>query len=103
MRNDGSRVEGRQVVAGVPLLLRADGTAALLGPYGEATGFDAAVGFDSQGLWEVMDSTTGEWCAVVGVEDRAAVEAAAGPSARVRPLNGVDLVAMGIRCDAYQP
>lgn len=103
VRNDGSRVEGRHVVAGVPLLLRADGTAALLGPYGEEPGFEAAVGFDSQGLWEVMDSTTGQWCAVVGVEDRAAVEAAAGPSARVRPLDATDLVAMGIRCDAYQP
>jgi phage-related protein (TIGR01555 family) len=103
VRNDGSRIEGRHVVAGVPLQLRSDGTASLLGPYGNETGMEAAVGFDNHGLWEVMDTTTGQWCAVVGVAAREAVESAAGPEARIRPLDGVDLIAMGICCDAYQP
>jgi hypothetical protein len=103
VRNDGTRVTGRQIVAGISVELRADGSAALLGPYGEETGLEAAVGFDTQGLWEVMDSNTGQWCAVVGVEDRDSVLAAAGANARIRALNEVDLVAMGIRCDAYQP
>jgi phage-related protein (TIGR01555 family) len=101
VRNDGTRVEGHQVVCGIPLLMRSDGTASLLGPYGESTPFEAAVGFDRQGVWEVVSTTTGQWCAVVGVEHRDAVEAAAGANTRVRPLDSVDLVAMGIRCDAY--
>jgi hypothetical protein len=60
------------------------------------------VGPDSAGLWEVMDAATGEWFAVVGIEDQQALVAAAGPDATVRRLDSIDLVAMGVRCDAYQ-
>lgn len=48
-----------------------------------------------------MDAT-GEWFAVVGVADQQALQAAAGPDATIRRLDSIDLVAMGIRCDAYE-
>jgi hypothetical protein len=89
------------VVAGVPLDVRADGSAALVGPYGQPiAGLNAAVGFDSEGLWEVLGAG-GQWCAVVGVNDAELVSTAAGASARVRRLDGLDLIAMGVRCDSY--
>ena len=102
VRADGSRVTGRRVVAGVPVDVRIDGSATLVGPYGQALALEAAVGFDSTGLWEVL-SPAGQWTAVVGVEDQAMVVAAAGPGARVRRLDGIDLLAMGVRCDSYEP
>jgi hypothetical protein len=102
VRADGSRVTGRRVVAGVPVDVRIDGSATLVGPYGQALALEAAVGFDSTGLWEVL-SPAGQWTAVLGVEDQAMVVAAAGPGARVRRLDGLDLVAMGVRCDSYEP
>jgi phage-related protein (TIGR01555 family) len=102
VRADGSRVTGRRVVAGVPVDVRIDGSATLVGPYGQGLGLEAAVGFDSTGIWEVL-SPAGQWTAVVGVEDQAMVVAAAGPGARVRRLDGIDLLAMGVRCDSYEP
>jgi hypothetical protein len=102
VRTDGSRITGRRVVAGVTLDVRADGSACLVGPYGEPLPLEAAVGFDSSGLWEVVDPVSGQWTAVVGVEDRASVVAAAGGDGiRVRRLDGLDLIAMGVRCDSY--
>jgi hypothetical protein len=102
VRTDGSRITGRRVVAGVTLDVRADGSASLVGPYGEPLSLEAAVGFDSSGLWEVVDPVSGQWTAVVGVEDRASVVAAAGGDGiRVRRLDGLDLIAMGVRCDSY--
>ncbi len=100
VRADGSRVTGRRVVAGVPLDVNADGSANLVGPYGNRLGLEAAVGFDSSGLWEVV-GPAGDWTAVVGVEEQATVAAAAGEGARVRRLNSIDLLAMGVRCDSY--
>ena len=101
VRADGARITGRRVVAGVPLEVRADGSAALVGPYGQPIArLNAAVGFDSEGLWEVLGAG-GQWCAVVGVNDAELVSTAAGASARVRRLDGLDLIAMGVRCDSY--
>jgi len=101
VRADGARITGRRVVAGVPVEVRADGSAALVGPYGQPiAGLNAAVGFDSEGLWEVLGAG-GQWCAVVGVSDADLVSAAAGASARVRRLDGLALIAMGVRCDSY--
>ena len=100
VRADGSRVTGRRVVAGVPLDVNADGSANLVGPYGNRLGLEAAVGFDSSGLWEVV-GPAGDWTAVVGVEEQATVAAAAGKGARVRRLDSIDLLAMGVRCDSY--
>jgi hypothetical protein len=102
VRADGSRVTGRRVVAGVPVDVRIDGTATLVGPYGQALALEAAVGPDPTGLWEVL-SPAGQWTAVLGVKDQAMVVAAAGPGARVRRLDGLDLLAMGVRCDSYEP
>lgn len=101
VRADGARITGRRVVAGVPVEVRADGSAALVGPYGQPiAGLNAAVGFDSEGLYEVLGAG-GQWCAVVGVSDAELVSAAAGADARVRRLDGLDLIAMGVRCDSY--
>ena len=102
VRADGSRVTGRQVIAGVTVEVRSDGSASLVGPYGETLQHQAAIGFDSAGLWEVVNLTTGEWTAVVGVEDFETVRAAAGEGARFRRLDAVDLIAMGVRCDTYE-
>lgn len=102
VREDAWQLPARLQVAGVTVDVRVDGTGLLVGPYGTATAHEAVVGPDSQGLWEVMDSATGEWFAVVGVADQQALQAAAGDDAIVRRLDSIDLVAMGIRCDAYQ-
>jgi hypothetical protein len=101
VKADGSRATGRQLVAGVPVVVRADGSAHLVGAHGEALPLAAAIGFDSAGIWEVLDGATQQWCAVVGVEHESAVRAAAGPGARVRRMDSIDMVAMGVRCDAY--
>jgi phage-related protein (TIGR01555 family) len=101
VREDAWELPARLTVAGVTVDVGTDGTGALIGPYGTPTPHQAVVGPDPAGLWEVMDST-GEWFAVVGVADQQALEAAAGPDARVRRLDAIDLVALGVRCDAYQ-
>ena len=102
VREDAWELPARLTVAGVTVDVGADGTGALIGPYGTPTPHQAVVGPDPAGLWEVMDSATGEWFAVVGVADQQALEAAAGPDVMVRRLDAIDLVALGVRCDAYQ-
>lgn len=102
VREDAWQLPARLQVAGVTVDVGLDGTGPLIGPYGTATPHQAVVGPDPSGLWEVMDSATGEWFAVVGVSDQQALLAAAGTDAIVRRLDSIDLVAMGIRCDAYQ-
>jgi uncharacterized protein len=102
VREDAWELPARLQVAGVTVDVGADGTGPLVGPYGTATPHQAVVGPDPSGLWEVMDSGTGEWFAVVGVSDQQALVAAAGPDAIVRRLDAIDLVAMGVRCDVYQ-
>ena len=100
VRADGVCLPGRLSVAGVRVDAGLDGTGLLVGPYGQPTTYEAVVGCESSGLWEVMDSATGEWLVVVGVSDGQAIRQAA-PGATVRPLDSIDLTAMGIRCDAY--
>jgi hypothetical protein len=102
IREDAWQLPARLQVAGVLVDVGTDGTGPLIGPYGTATPHQAVVGPDSAGLWEVMDAATGEWFAVVGIEDQQALVAAAGPDATVRRLDSIDLVAIGVRCDAYQ-
>jgi hypothetical protein len=99
-RADSISLPARLKVAGVLVDVRIDGTGQLVGPYGQPTQHEAVVGQDPTGLWEVMDSETGEWLVVVGVSDGRSIQQAA-PGAMVRPLDSVDLVAMGVRCDAY--
>jgi phage-related protein (TIGR01555 family) len=102
VREDAWQLPARLTVAGVTVDVGADGTGPLIGPYGTPTPHQAVVGPDTSGLWEVMDGATGEWFAVVGVEDQQALVAAAGHDATIRRLDSVDLVALGVRCDAYQ-
>jgi len=100
IREDAWELPARISVAGVTVDVGVDGIGPLVGPYGAPTPHQAIVGPDATGLWEVMDST-GEWFAVVGVADQEALQTAAGPNATIRRLDSVDLVAMGVRCDAY--
>ena len=102
VREDAWELPARLTVAGVTVDVGTDGTGSMVGPYGTPTPHQAVVGPDPAGLWEVMDSATGEWFAVVGVADQQALEAAAGPDALVRRLDAIDLVALGVRCDAYR-
>lgn len=101
VREDAWELPARLKVAGVIVDVGPDGTGPLIGPYGTPTPHQAVVGPDPTGLWEVMDST-GDWFAVVGVADQQALQAAAGPDALVRRLDSIDLVALGVRCDAYE-
>lgn len=101
VREDAWELPARLKVAGVIVDVGPDGTGPLIGPYGTPTPHQAVVGPDPTGLWEVMDST-GDWFAVVGVADQQALQAAAGPDATVRRLDSIDLVALGVRCDAYE-
>lgn len=101
VREDAWELPARLKVAGVIVDVGPDGTGPLIGLYGTPTPHQAVVGPDPTGLWEVMDST-GDWFAVVGVADQQALQAAAGPDATVRRLDSIDLVAMGVRCDAYE-
>lgn len=100
VREDAWQLPARLTVAGVTVDVGTDGTGPLIGPYGTPTPHQAVVGPDATGLWEVMDAA-GDWFAVVGVADQQALQAAAGPDALVRRLDSVDLVALGVRCDAY--
>jgi phage-related protein (TIGR01555 family) len=100
VRTDAVCLPARLKVAGLVVDTRIDGTGRLVGPYGQPTSYEAVVGQGDSGIWEVMDSETGEWLAVVGVADRRLLEQAA-PGAKIRPLSSLDLAAMGIRCDAY--
>lgn len=102
VREDAWELPARIKAAGVVVDVDTDGTGPMVGPYGTPTPHQAVVGPDPAGLWEVMDSATGEWFAVVGVADQQALEAAAGPDAMVRRLDAIDLVALGVRCDTYQ-
>lgn len=102
VRQDAWQLPARIRVAGVTVDVAADGIGPLIGPYGSPTPHQAIVGPDGSGLWEVMDAATGEWFAVVGVADGQALQAAAGPDATIRRLDSVDLIALGVRCDAYQ-
>ncbi|MEB3319312.1 MAG: anti-CBASS Acb1 family protein [Cyanobium sp.] len=101
VREDAWELPARLKVAGVIVDVGPDGTGHLIGPYGTPTPHQAVVGPDPTGLWEVMDSS-GDWFAVVGVADQQALQAAAGPDAMVRRLDSIDLVALGVRCDAYE-
>lgn len=101
VREDAWQLPARLKVAGVIVDVGPDGTGPLIGPYGTPTPHQAVVGPDPTGLWEVMDST-GDWFAVVGVADQQALQAAAGPDATVRRLDSIDLIALGVRCDAYE-
>jgi phage-related protein (TIGR01555 family) len=101
VREDAWELPARLKVAGVVVDVSTDGTGPLIGPYGTPTPHQAVVGPDQSGLWEVMDSA-GDWFAVVGVADQQALQAAAGPDAMVRRLDSIDLVALGVRCDAYE-
>ena len=100
VRTDAAALPARLAVAGVRVDTNPDGTGLLVGPYGQATRYEAVVGQENSGLWEVMDAETGEWLVVVGVSDGRAIEQAA-PGVKIRPLDAIDLSAMGIRCDAY--
>lgn len=100
VRTDAAALPARLTVAGVRIDTNPDGTGRLVGPYGQATRYQAVVGQDDSGLWEVMDAETGEWLVVVGVSDGRAIEQAS-PGVMIRPLDAMDLSAMGIRCDAY--
>lgn len=100
VREDAWELPARLKVAGVIVDVAPDGTGPLIGPYGTPTPHQAVVGPDPTGLWEVMDST-GDCFVVVGVADQQTLMAAAGPDALVRRLDSIDLVAMGVRCDAY--
>lgn len=100
VREDGFQLPARMAVAGVVVDVREDGIGTLVGPYGTATPHEAVVGADASGLWEVMDADTGEWFAVVGVASDEPIRAAA-PGAVIRRLDAIDLVALGVRCDAY--
>jgi hypothetical protein len=101
VREDAWELPARLKVAGVVVDVGTDGIGPLIGPYGTPTPHQAVVGPDQSGLWEVMDSA-GDWFAVVGVADQQALQAAAGPDAMVRRLDSIDLVALGVRCDAYE-
>jgi uncharacterized protein len=102
VRQDATPLPARLKVAGVSVDVGLDGTGPLIGAYGTPTPHQAVVGPDSEGLWEVI-GPAGDWLAVVGVSNQQALAAAAGPGAVIRRLDAIDLVAMGIRCDAYQP
>lgn len=100
-RGDSIDLPARLKVAGVSVDTAADGTGTLVGPYGQRTTLDAVVGPETGGMWEVL-APTGEWFAVLGVSDGEKVQAAAGADAKVRRLDGIDLAAMGVRCDALE-
>lgn len=102
-RADGLPLEGRQTVALVPLEVRADGTAQLVGPYGQLLPIHAAVGPDPAGAWEVLLPDALEPLVVAGIERRDALDALLPPGSAARPLDAIDLVAMGVRVDAYGP
>ena len=101
VRQDATPLPARLSVAGVCVDVGIDGIGPLIGAYGTPTPHQAVVGPDRDGLWEVIDSA-GNWTAVVGVSDQQALAAAAGPGATIRRLDAIDLVAMGVRCDAYE-
>lgn len=99
VRADALITPGRQVIAGVPVDVREDGTGQLVGPYGVSTAIEAAIGLDDRGIWEVsghQGSTI-----LLGVEARVDAEALAGDGCSVRPVDALDLAAMGVRCDCY--
>lgn len=100
VREDGLQLPARLQVAGITVDVGTDGIGTMVGPYGQPTTHQAVVGPDPSGLWEVMDG--GEWFAVLGVADRDAIAAVAGPDALIRPIESIDLAALGVRCDAYE-
>lgn len=100
VRTDAFQLPARLRVCGITVDVGPDGTGSMVGPYGTPTPHQAIVGPDSTGIWEVMDAS-GDWYAVIGVEDQEALVAAAGPDAQIRRLDSVDLVALGVRCDTY--
>lgn len=100
VRQDAIQLPARLQVAGVTVDTREDGIGTLIGPYGVPTPYEAVVGADDSGLWEVMDAS-GDWFAVVGVEDGEKLRELC-PDGRIRRLDAIDLVAMGVRCDTYE-
>jgi len=87
-------------VAGCAVNARPDGTGILVGPYGAPTPYRAVVGRGDSGAFEVL-SPAGDWFIMLGHDDPATLQAAAGAGAQIRRIDSIDLVAMGIRCDAY--
>lgn len=86
---------------GIALRFDGRGLAFLQGPYGAELPHPVVVGNQGAGLFEVFEPNTGAYALVLGAGDRAAIRTAA-PAARVRALDSIDLVAMGVRCDAYE-
>jgi phage-related protein (TIGR01555 family) len=99
-RNDAAHHQGRRIVAGCTVDVRADGLAEVIGPYNRSTGYPAVIGADSKGAWQVS-TAAGDWFLVLGHQDAATLQDAVGADARLRRLDSLDLAAMGIRCDAY--
>jgi phage-related protein (TIGR01555 family) len=99
VRADALITPGRQVIAGVPVDVREDGTGQLVGPYGVSTAIEAAIGLDDRGIWEVTGPQGS--AILLGVEAREDAAALAGDGRQVRPIDALDLAAMGVRCDCY--
>jgi phage-related protein (TIGR01555 family) len=99
-RTDSISLPARICVAGCTVDTRLDGTGTMVGPYGEPTAYRAVVGRDRAGAFEVL-TRSGEWFLVVGHNDPATLQAAAGAGAQLRRIDSIDLAAMGISCDAY--
>jgi phage-related protein (TIGR01555 family) len=102
VRQDALPTPGRQLIAGVLVEVREDGTGQLVGPWGGLLDLHAALGPDPVGLWEVFPSPARlDSALVLGVERRADLQGALGPEALIRPLDAIDLIARGVRIDAY--
>jgi phage-related protein (TIGR01555 family) len=99
-RADANPRVGLIRVAGCAVMAGEKGTGHLVGEYGQATPYRAIVGRGDSGAWEVI-TPAGEWFVVLGEPEGAKVQAAAGAGAQIRRIDSIDLVAMGIRCDAY--
>lgn len=86
---------------GISMRIDSGGLAYLQGPYGSELPHPVVIGGQGPGLFEVFDASTGAYVLVLGAGDRAAIRKVA-PTARVRALDSIDLVAMGVLCDAYE-
>ena len=98
-RNDA---EGSVVqLLGLSVRMDGPGIGRLLAPYGQILPYPVAVGPDLSGAWEVFEPSTGAYLLALGHQHQRGIRDAIGADATIRPIDGVDLVAMGAVCDAY--
>lgn len=100
-REDSLPAPGRRHLAGLTVDVLEDGTGWLVGPYGQRLDIPAAVGPALSGLWEVRGDS-GDSVVLVGAGRGDAEAIAASVGATVRALDGIDLISMGVRCDAFE-